>query len=100
MHTHSIIGTMAGVESQACSFQSRRASADLGGDCALNRWGLTFERTGRVAGTKRRKMVLRIVNGTKIIFLQLVAPGFMGHREEYIIISSGLLGNRMFKYQQ
>lgn len=70
---------MAGIESQACGFQSSRASADWGGDCALNRWGLTFERTGRVAGARRRKMVLRTVNGIKIIFLQLVAPGFMGH---------------------
>lgn len=40
----------------------------MGGDCVLNRWGLIFERIGRVVGIKRRKMVLRIVNGIKIIF--------------------------------
>lgn len=45
----------------------------MGDDGALNRLGLTFERTRRVADTRRRKMVLRIVNGTKIICLQLVA---------------------------
>lgn len=78
LHMHSLTGTVKGVESAgvslACSFLSSRASADLGDAGVLDRWGLTFERTG----ARGRKTVLRIVNGTKIIFLGFIAPGFMG----------------------
>lgn len=92
LHMHSIIGTVAGVESTgvslACSFLSSRASADLGDAGALDRWGLTFERTD----ARGRKSVPRIVIGTKIIFLGLIAPGFLGPEKNTLSSLTGCSG--------
>lgn len=63
--------------SQGCG-SVHSVSTVLGDNGALNRWGLIFERTQSFRH-KEEKKVLRVAMGTKIIFLQLPAPGFMGH---------------------